>query len=121
MEGSIRQAGSKMRLAVQLVEAISGSNLWAETFERTFNADNVFELQDELVPRIVATVSDTHGILMRVMIEGLRAKPVEQLTAYEAIVRSASFSAERAVKLGPDSSQAWATLANLRERNTGTF
>ncbi|MCA1850381.1 MAG: serine/threonine-protein kinase, partial [Acidobacteria bacterium] len=35
MEGSLRQAGTKLRLAVQLVDTISGAHLWAENYERT--------------------------------------------------------------------------------------
>ena len=34
MEGSLRQAGTKLRLAVQLVDALSGAHLWAENYER---------------------------------------------------------------------------------------
>src|SRR5207248_8332304 len=49
MEGSLRQAGTKLRLAVQLVDAVSGAHLWAENYERIFSPEAVFELQDELV------------------------------------------------------------------------
>ena len=59
MEGSLRQAGNKLRLAVQLVDTVSGAHLWAETYERAFTPEAVFELQDDLVPRIVATVADS--------------------------------------------------------------
>src|SRR5207253_9359684 len=54
MEGSLRQAGTKLRLAVQLVDAVSGAHLWAENYKRIFSPDAVFELQDELVPRTVS-------------------------------------------------------------------
>ena len=37
MEGSLRQAGAKVRIAVQLVDASSGAHLWAETYERAFS------------------------------------------------------------------------------------
>jgi hypothetical protein len=71
-------AGSKLRLAVQLVDAVSGAHLWAENYERPFNPDTVFELQDELVPRIVSTIADAHGILPHTMSEGIRGKSPEQ-------------------------------------------
>src|ERR1700692_1749929 len=48
MEGGLRQAGTKLRLTVQLVDAVSGAHLWAETYERTFSPETVFELQDDL-------------------------------------------------------------------------
>ena len=69
MEGSLRQAGTQLRLAVQLVDAVSGAHLWAETYDRAFSPDAVFELQDDLVPRIVSTVADMHGVLPRSMSE----------------------------------------------------
>ena len=59
MEGNLRKAGSKLRLAVQLVDAVSGAHLWAENYERAFSPEAVFELQDDLVPRIVSTVADS--------------------------------------------------------------
>src|SRR3984885_367902 len=49
MEGSLRQAGSRLRIAVQLVDALSGAHLWAETYDRAFQAEGVFELQDKVV------------------------------------------------------------------------
>src|SRR5438034_2795595 len=87
MEGSLRQAGAKLRLAVQLVDAVSGAHLWAENYERIFSPDAVFDLQDELVPRIVATLADHYGVLAHSMSESLRSKAPEQLIPYEAVLR----------------------------------
>jgi TolB-like protein/Tfp pilus assembly protein PilF len=127
MEGSLRQAGTKLRLAVQLVDAVSGAHLWAENYERIFNPEAVFELQDELVPRIVSTVADANGILARSMSEAVRSRDPEQLTPYEAVLRSfgygqrvtpeelasARFAVELAVRKAPAYADAWATLAWL--------
>src|SRR5205814_2106841 len=88
MEGSLRHAGTKLRLAVQLVDAVSGVHLWAENYERSFSPEAVFELQDELVPRIVSTVADMHGVLPRSMSEVVRSRTPEQLSPYEAVLRS---------------------------------
>src|SRR5207248_8211301 len=86
MEGSLRQAGAKLRLVVQLVDAVSGAHLWAENYERIFSPDAIFELQDELVPRIVSTIADHYGVLAHSMSESLRSKALEQLSPYEAVV-----------------------------------
>jgi TolB-like protein len=40
------------------LDASTGAHLWAETYNRTFSPEAVFELQDDLVPRIVSTVAD---------------------------------------------------------------
>ncbi len=127
MEGSLRQAGSKLRLAVQLADTVSGAHLWAETYERTFTPESVFDVQDDLVPRIVSTVADQYGVLPRSMSETLRSKSEESLTPHEALLRSFSFLErisptehatarrilERAVERDPNQADAWAMLAIL--------
>jgi TolB-like protein/Flp pilus assembly protein TadD len=92
MEGTLRQAGTKLRLSVQLVDAINGAHLWAENYERTFSPETVFELQDDLVPRIVSTIADQHGVLPRSMSEVVRLKPADQLSPYEAVLRSFAYT-----------------------------
>jgi TolB-like protein/predicted Ser/Thr protein kinase len=88
MQGSLRQAGSMLRIAAQLVDANSGAHLWAETYDRTLRPEEIFALQDDLVPRIVSTVADTYGVLPHNMSEALRNRNPEQLTPYEAVLRS---------------------------------
>ena len=125
MEGSLRQAGNKFRLAVQLVDTLSGAHLWADTYERPFTPESVFEIQDDLVPRIVSTVADQYGILPRTMSEALRSVREESLTPHEALLRSFRFLErispaehatarrilERAVERDPGLADAWAMLA----------
>ena len=136
MEGSLRQAGSRLRIAVQLVDAHSGAHLWAETYDRTFHPDEMFALQDDLVPRIVSTVADTYGVLPRTMSEALRNRDPKQLTPYEAVLRSfahfprlsaaehaaAEAGLERAVEQAPSYAEGWAMLSMLyREEYTHGF
>ena len=128
MEGSLRQAGTKLRLAVQLVDAVSGAHLWAENYERTFSPDGMFELQDDLVPRIVSTVADGYGILPYSMANLVRGKAPDELTPYEAFLRNYGYYSrggtpedhaaaraclELAVQRSPDYGDAWAALSSL--------
>jgi TolB-like protein len=136
MEGSLRQAGSKVRIAAQLVDACSGASLWAETYDRPFRPEAVFELLDDVVPRIVSTVADTQGILPHSMTEALRNRDPEQLSPYEAVLRSfahfqrlnapehaaARAALERVVQQPPDRGDCWAMLSMLyREEYTHGF
>jgi serine/threonine protein kinase/tetratricopeptide (TPR) repeat protein len=136
MEGSLRQSGSKIRIAAQLVDASSGADLWAETYDRAFRPDAVFELLDDVVPRIVSTVADTQGILPHSMTEALRNRDPNGLSPYEAVLRSfahfqrlnatehaaARAALERAVQQPPDRGDCWAMLSMLyREEYTHGF
>jgi TolB-like protein/Tfp pilus assembly protein PilF len=125
MEGSLRQAGSQLRVAVQLVDATTGAHLWAETYNRPFDSNDLFSLQDDLVPRIVSTVADAYGVLPHSMSQAVRSKPFEQLSPYEALLRSLSYAErvtaeehaeakaglERAVQQAPAHSDCWAMLS----------
>jgi serine/threonine protein kinase/tetratricopeptide (TPR) repeat protein len=136
MEGTLRQAGSKLRIVVQLVDATTGFHLWAETYVHPFNPEALFELQDELVPRIVSTVADTRGVLPHTMSEVLRSRAPDQLTPYEALLRSFAYfqrinaeehgvvraALEQAVRQAPGFADAWALLSIMyREEYTHGF
>jgi TolB-like protein/predicted Ser/Thr protein kinase len=125
LEGSLRLAGARLRLSVQLVDAITGAHLWAENYQRDFHPERVFDLQDDLVSRIVSTAADTYGILPRNMAEMLRSVDPAGLKPYEAVLRSfahfqrvnaaehaASRAAlERAVEQQPGYADGWAMLS----------
>src|ERR1051326_1485751 len=125
MEGSLRQAGSKLRLAVRLVDAATGAHLWAENYERNFDPDSIFELQDDLVPRIVSTCGDQFGVLARSISDAVREKPRDQLSPYEALMRGFGYRyrlnaeehaeardvLEKAVEDAPGNADCWAMLS----------
>ena len=66
LEGSVRKAGNRVRLAAQLIDSLNGSHVWADRFEG--DLDDVFELQDRITQDIVAAleVRLTHGDEARV-------------------------------------------------------
>jgi TolB-like protein/tetratricopeptide (TPR) repeat protein len=127
MEGSLRQAGTRLRIAVQLVDTSSGVHLWAESYDRSFSPETVFELQDDVVPQIVSTVADSHGVLPRSMSEAVRSKGSDQLSPYEVLLRSFGYfervsaeehaltrdTLERAVEQAPGNADCWAMLTIL--------
>ncbi len=52
LEGSVRKAGNRVRISVQLIGVTEGNNLWSERFDREMT--DVFEIQDEISQAIVA-------------------------------------------------------------------
>ena len=127
MEGSLRQSGTKLRLAVQLVDATTSAHLWAENYERSFSPETIFELQDDLVPRVVSTVADQYGALVHSMSESLRGRSVGQYSAHEAVLRAFGYwermtpeehaevrdILEAAVAVAPNHSDCLAELASI--------
>jgi adenylate cyclase len=82
VEGSVRKAGNRVRITAQLIEAQSGSHLWAERYDR--NLENIFDVQDEVVREIAASVP---GQLNVAAMERARRRPAESLSAYDCLMR----------------------------------
>jgi len=51
LEGSVQQSGDKIRLTVQLIDALTGRHLWAERYERNYK--DIFAIQDEITLKIL--------------------------------------------------------------------
>jgi TolB-like protein/Tfp pilus assembly protein PilF len=82
VEGSIRKGGGRIRIAAQLIEAASGTHLWAERYDRSL--DDLFDLQDE-VARMIAS-----ALAVRIEAEDFvkaRRKPPESMGAYDYWLR----------------------------------
>jgi adenylate cyclase len=62
LEGSVRKSGARIRITAQLIDGISGNHLWADRFDRDYSA--VFDLQDEIVRDIVASLEYTLWITL---------------------------------------------------------
>ena len=66
LEGSIQTAGDKLRITIQLVDALNGRHLWADRFDR--RAKDIFALQDEIIKHVIVElqVGLTQGAAARV-------------------------------------------------------
>jgi TolB-like protein/Flp pilus assembly protein TadD len=80
LEGSARRAARRVRINVQLVDAIGGRLLWAERFDR--NLDDVFKVQDEVTAKVVEALV---GRFKAIQLPE-RKKPTN-LEAYDLCVR----------------------------------
>ncbi|KPU54815.1 hypothetical protein AN403_1248 [Pseudomonas fluorescens] len=82
LEGSVRKCGNKVRITGQLIDATSGTHIWAERFEGTL--DDIFELQDQITESVVGAIAPQ---LERAEIERAKRKPTESLDAYDYYLR----------------------------------
>jgi serine/threonine-protein kinase len=127
VQGSIRKGGSGIRVTAQLVDIQTGTQLWAETYNRDLQASTIFDAQDDIAARIVATVADSYGVLVHSLREATRQKddvdltPVEwkfQCFAYREQITPSAHAAlksrlERAVERDDRQSDLWACLAQI--------
>ena len=81
VEGSVRRAGNRLRITAQLIEAETGSHVWAERYDR--DLEDLFAVQDEVTERIVWSLA---GKVAAAEIARAR-RPGKRLDAYDALLR----------------------------------
>ena len=120
LEGSLRKAGNRVRVAVALIDAHNGRQIWSETYDREIG--DLFELQDAIGSAIAAVLG---GALWRAATEGAQHVPSENLDAAGLVHRAAQFTfiysqrifeegeqlANRALELDPDLGHAYTLIA----------
>jgi adenylate cyclase len=123
LEGSVRRGGMRVRINVQLIDAESGGNVWADRYDREL--EDIFLVQDEVTRKIVETLevrltgSEEERRQERGKVNGeaydylIRAKScIVQFTA-PALVETREML-ERALAIDPGMAQAYAYLAIAR-------
>src|SRR6202011_2753370 len=83
LEGSVRKASGKVRISGQLIDAVTGTHIWADRFERDLT--DIFALQDEVT---VAVVSAIQPKLLQTEIALAARRRPENLTAYDLYLRA---------------------------------
>jgi TolB-like protein len=130
LQGSLRKAGATTRVTAQLVDAQNGTQIWTETFDRDLTAGDALAVQDEITDRIVATVADPAGIVVRTLAAPTDRKASEDLTPYEAVLRYFLFqqrvseadhlatraALERAIEIDPGYADAWTSLSLIYQQ-----
>ena len=120
VEGSVRKAGNRLRIAAQLIDVAGGHHLWSEVYDRSL--DDVFEIQDEIARTIVTTIRPK---LLPDSAAPLVKRSTESQEAYElylrAVDRSSNFERwdtrtaiemlKDATAIDPGYADAWARLA----------
>ena len=83
LEGSVRKAGNRVRIAGQLINSTTGAHVWVDRFEGTL--DDIFELQDRVASGVVGAIEPR---LRRAEAERAVRKPTASLDAYDLYWRA---------------------------------
>ena len=122
LEGSVQKAGNQVRVNVHLVNVQTGSQLWAETYDRKLS--DIFVVESEIAKGIAESLQAT---LTGREEQALAANPTNNPEAYDAYLRGLAFEARTnyssdalfnaidfynlAVRIDPNFALAWARLS----------
>jgi TolB-like protein/class 3 adenylate cyclase/Tfp pilus assembly protein PilF len=131
LEGSVRKASGKVRITGQLIDAATGSHLWADKIDGSL--EDIFDLQDQVTASVVGAIAPK---LDQAEIERVKRKPAENLDAYDCYLRGLACRTAvgdrgkndealrffyRAIELDPQMAPAygWAAICYHRRKNYG--
>jgi len=130
LEGSVRKAGTQVRITGQLIDALTGTHLWASRFDGSL--EDIFELQDRVAVSVAGVVEPA---LQAAEMRRSAARPTTDLSAYDLYLRALStfypitkerVSAalgllEQAIAIDPNYGPAlsWAAICHMRLVNDG--
>ena len=83
LEGSVRKAGTRVRITGQLIDALTGAHLWADRFDGSF--EDVFELQDKIAVSVAGVIEPA---LQAAEMRRSVARPPTDLSAYDLYLRA---------------------------------
>lgn len=121
VQGSVREADGRLRVAVEMSDTEKGTLLWSDRYDG--EGKEVFEIQDRIVRNIVGALAVK---LTRLELERVSTKPVESLEAYDLVLRArellyrlnretnrqARGMLAKAVQLAPNYAEAYVALAH---------
>jgi len=122
IKGSVQQVKNRIRLNVQLIDTTNEQVRWAETYNRFFSIENIFDLQSELAEKISLSLQTKLNPFGK---NQVNIKPAKNLDAYNFYSRGRSFMNQRteqgmnkaincfqrAIDTDSEYAQAWAGLA----------
>jgi TolB-like protein/Tfp pilus assembly protein PilF len=128
LEGSVRRAGQRLRIGAQLVDGLSGTHLWAQTFDGL--VEDVFDVQDRITEGVVAVIEPQ---IRQAELERSRRERPQGIDAYDLYLQSLPYHygglpeenaqgivlLERAVALSPTYAPALAMLADSLQHRIG--
>ena len=127
MEGTFRLSGDRLRITTQLIDAATDSHVWAQTYDRPFTTEGLFDTQSEIARRIAEAVgAELTPESMRLLDE----RPTHDVDAWslwglgvhrwQTAVDSAGYASsveafQRAIELDSAYAAPWVGLAIVQE------
>ena len=126
IEGSLRRVADQISVTAQLIDARTGTHVWAQTFDQPTASTSLLAIQDGIAQRIAAAAGDKHGAVVQAELARIRNKPTAELSSYECtlvasqdppasaeLVRQARTCLEATVKRDPTYAEAWVSIARI--------
>jgi len=118
LEGSVRRSGDRVRITAQLIDAKDSSHLWSQTYDRAYDAANLFHIQSEIARAITNRL---HMTLTGQDEARLARVPTENTEAYTAYLIGRDRLRDRKVEGLKDAVEQFAKAIELDPKFAGAY
>jgi TolB-like protein len=127
LEGSVLEKGETLSITARLIDLNSGRYIWVRNYDSVATPVEIYAVQDEIVQDVVGNLAGKYGILAQNAMSTAKRKAPKYLDTYDCVLQYYSYQIsisleqhpqvkaclERATRIDPDYSEAWAVLSNL--------
>lgn len=131
LTGSIRKDEESIKVAISLIDALSSTQAWGESYKRDLTAVDLIALQEEIARKTVGVLADHFGFISRLLSRESRKKAPASIEVYDAVLsfyhyetvltpqafEKALSALQQAVEIDPEYGLAWAMLGHLHADN----
>ena len=125
--GSIYRDKKHIRISMQLVNALTGAQIWTQTYDRILQSSYPYDLFDDIIKQVVPKLTGYHGLISRSNVNSSQLDPLIDQNALDAVFwyhhyqiqyteevfQTAKQRIEKALQQNPNYALGWAILAQL--------
>lgn len=87
IDGSLQMQNEEIRILIKVLDLVTGKQIWAERYNRVFDATNLIQIQEDIADVVAKTVGSEVGVVLRQLTkESTRVRP-EKLEVFDAILQ----------------------------------
>ncbi|WP_319502410.1 hypothetical protein [uncultured Draconibacterium sp.] len=106
LEGAIHQSGTRIKALVRLVDLTDEKQIWAQSYTRELNFDNIFDIQESISREIANIIGSEFGIIPRKLTGEFMSQDYQNMTEYNAVLKFYRFQLYLSAKTGEEALEA---------------
>jgi adenylate cyclase len=106
VEGAIQKSDTQIKTLVRLVDLMDEKQIWAQSYTRELNMNNLFEIQESISKEIASIIGSEFGIILRKLTDEFSSQDYRDIHVYSAVLKYYHFQLHLSQKTGEEAYEA---------------